>query len=74
MFAASHSNYSVQPFMLLLLLSALYSMQPQLYNVYSIGVPSCFVFTSVNSYLCAASHNAVVFASALFLSTAYVYY
>ncbi len=45
-FAASHSNYSVQPFMLLLLLSALYSVQLQLYNVYSIGVPSCFVFTA----------------------------
>ncbi len=43
-FAASHSNYSVQPFMLLL--SALYSVQLQLYNVYSIGVPSCFVFTA----------------------------
>ncbi len=27
-----------------------------------------------HSYLCAASHNAVVFASALFLSAAYVYY
>ncbi len=35
------------PFMLLLLLSALYSVQLQLYNVYSIGVPSCFVLTAV---------------------------
>ncbi len=51
MFAASHSNYSVQPFMLLLLLSALYSVQPQLYIVYSIGVPSCFVFTAVNTVI-----------------------
>ncbi len=46
-FAASHSNYSVQPFILLLLLSALYSVQLQLYNVYSTGVPSCFVLTAV---------------------------
>ncbi len=58
MFAASHSNYSVQPFMMLLL-SALYSVQLHLYNVYSIGVPSCFVFTA--AYLCAVSHNAVLF-------------
>ncbi len=35
------------PFMLLLLLSALYSVPLQLYNIYSIGVPSCFVLTAV---------------------------
>ncbi len=60
-------------FMLLLLLSALYSVQLQLYNVYSIGVPSCFVLTAVNTVISVQpSHNAVVFASALFLSAAYV--
>ncbi len=61
------------PFMLLLLLSALYSVQLQLYNVYSIGVPSCFVLTAVYTVISVQpSHNAVVFASALFLSAAYV--
>ncbi len=49
-------------FMLLLLLSALYSVQLQLYNVYSIGVPSCFVLTAVNTVISVQpSHNAVVF-------------
>ncbi len=44
MFAASHSNYSVQSFMLLLLLSALYSVQLQLYNAYSIVKSSQVTF------------------------------
>ncbi len=44
-----------------------------LYNVYSIGVPSCFVLTAVNTVISVQpSHNAVVFASALFFSAAYV--
>ncbi len=48
--------YSVQPFMLLLLWSALYSVQPQLYNVYPIGVPSCFVYCCLTQLsLCSLS-------------------
>ncbi len=61
------------PFMLLLLLSALYSVQLQLYNIYSIGVPSCLCRLLFNTVISVQpSHNAVVFASALFLSAAYV--
>ncbi len=73
-FAASHSNYSVQPFMLLLLLlSALYSVQLQLYNVYSIVYHHVLCWLLFNTVISVQpSHNAVVFASAPFLSAAYV--
>ncbi len=75
MFAASHSNYSVQPFMVLLLLSVLYSVQLQLYNVQYILLVYhhvCVDCGLTQLSLCSLLTKLFVFASALFLSAAYV--
>ncbi len=45
-FAASHSNYSVQPFYAIVVVCPVLSAAPVI-QLYSIGVPSCFVLTAV---------------------------
>ncbi len=60
--AASHSNYSAQPSMLLLLFSALYSVQLLLFMSDSLCatiIMLCFMLLK-HSYHCAAPYNTVV--------------